>query len=130
MTRIPSSTPRPSFIDRLKRLLGAHPPDGSLRVSVTAPQALELVAQGAALVDVREATEWRSGHAPQALHIPLGELGRRTGTLPSDRPVVVVCASGMRSRSGARLLRGLGYQATSLTGGMAAWQRAGGGLTR
>ncbi|MBO3100469.1 rhodanese-like domain-containing protein [Cellulomonas fengjieae] len=44
--------------------------------------------------------------------------------------LVVVCASGMRSRSGAQQLRSVGFQAASLSGGMAAWQRAGGEVPR
>lgn len=130
MTTTPPNEPRPSVLDRIKALLGGDPADGSLRASVKAARAVELVAGGATLVDVRETSEWRSGHAPRALHIPLGELGRRSRRLPKDKPVVVVCASGMRSRSGARQLRTLGYQATSVTGGMAAWQRVGGEVTR
>ena len=42
----------------------------------------------AVLLDVREPDEWLAGHAPGALHIPLGELAARTGELPTDRPVV------------------------------------------
>ncbi|MGO1341150.1 MAG: rhodanese-like domain-containing protein [Cellulosimicrobium funkei] len=44
--------------------------------------------------------------------------------------VVVVCASGMRSRTAARQLRSLGYAATSLSGGLGAWQAAGGAVRR
>ena len=130
MPTIPPSTSPRSFLDRLASLVGARPSDGSLRPTVKATQALELVADGATLVDVRETAEWRSGHAPRAVHIPLGRIEQSARRLAKDRPVVVVCASGMRSRSGAQQLRSMGYQATSLSGGMAAWQRAGGEVTR
>ena len=36
--------------------------------------AVRLLAQGAALIDVRELEEWRVGRAPEAVHVPLGEL--------------------------------------------------------
>lgn len=131
MTTTPSSpSPTTSVLDRIKRLFGAGPSDGSLRPTVKAAQAVELVAGGATLVDVRESAEWRTGHAPRAVHIPLGQIGQGTRRLQKARPVVVVCASGMRSRTGAQQLRDLGYQATSVSGGMAAWRRAGGEVTR
>jgi len=94
--------------------------------TVRVDRALALLDEGAVLVDVREPAEWRSGHAPQARHIPLARLASEGGRLRKDRPVVVVCASGARSRSGAAQLRSMGYQATSLAGGMAAWRSAGG----
>jgi len=41
---------------------------------------------------------------------------------------VVMCASGMRSRTAAKQLRALGFDAASLSGGLSAWQRAGGAI--
>lgn len=130
MTTTPPSTPTPSLLERAKRLLGVAPSDGALRPTVKAARAVELVAGGATLVDVRERSEWRTGHAPHAVHLPLGQIEQGARRLHKARPVVVVCASGMRSRTGARQLRDLGFQATSVSGGMAAWQRAGGEVTR
>lgn len=43
---------------------------------------------------------------------------------------MVMCASGMRSRSAAKHLRTLGFEATSLSGGIGAWQAAGGTVRR
>ena len=94
--------------------------------TVRADRAFELLDSGAVLVDVREPAEWRSGHAPQARHIPLARLASEGSRLRKEVPVVVMCASGVRSRSGAAQLRSMGYQATSLTGGLAAWRSAGG----
>ncbi|WP_242448143.1 rhodanese-like domain-containing protein [Cellulomonas sp. WB94] len=111
-------------------MFGGAPDDGRIRHTVNAARALELVADGAALVDVRESHEWKSGHAPRAVHIPLGQIDQGARRLQKSRPVVVVCASGMRSRTAANQLRSLGYEATSVSGGMAAWQRAGGEVRR
>lgn len=67
--------------------------------------------QGAKLVDVRSPGEFASGHLPGALNLPLGELARRTAELgPKDQPVVVVCASGARSKAAAGILRQEGFQ--------------------
>ncbi len=114
----------------LNRLLGRDAQDGGLRPAVPADRALELVRDGALLIDVREKAEWRTGHAPQAIHAPLGEIDKVVGRLRPDVPVVVMCASGMRSRTAARHLRGQGFQATSLSGGIGAWQAAGGAVRR
>ena len=57
---------------------------------------------------------------PGAHHIPLGQLGERTGELP-DRQIVVVCHSGVRSASAADALDGGGWTAANLVGGVVAW---------
>jgi len=127
-----SSTPdhTPSVLDRVRRLFGGRPADGRLGPKVDATRALELVRDGATLLDVRERHEWKAGHAPGAVHVSLGDIDQAPRRLPHGRPVVVVCASGMRSRTAAKQLRGLGYEAASLSGGMTAWQRAGGAVRR
>ncbi|PFG39266.1 rhodanese-related sulfurtransferase [Georgenia soli] len=124
-----TSSQAPSLLSRLRGLLGGGS-DERLGSSVSAARAVELVRDGANLVDVRERSEWRSGHAPQAVHIPLADLDKAPGRLTKDRPVVVMCASGMRSRTGAKHLRSLGLDAASLSGGIGAWQRAGGAVRR
>jgi rhodanese-related sulfurtransferase len=114
----------------MRQLFGGQPADGHLRPKVKVAQALELVRDGATLLDVRENNEWKSGHAPGAIHVPLGDIDKAPRRIKQGRPVVVMCASGMRSRTAAKHLRGLGYDATSLSGGMAAWQHAGGAVRR
>ena len=77
------------------------------------------------VLDVREPNEWRAGHVPGALHIPLGQLASRLGELDRARPLVVVCRSGNRSAAAVRHLVKAGFQAKNLEGGMMAWARAG-----
>ncbi len=79
----------------------------------------------ALFLDVRETSEFRAGHVPGALHIPLGQLHRRLGELGRDRSIVAVCRSGNRSGAAARMLAAEGYQVENLGGGMIAWTRAG-----
>jgi rhodanese-related sulfurtransferase len=93
--------------------------------SVRPHQATALIADGAVLLDVREPAEWRAGHAPQARHIPLGQLVARLAEVPADQPVITVCRSGARSRQAAALLAREGRQVHDLTGGMRAWTSAG-----
>lgn len=92
--------------------------------AVTAGEAADLSEQGAIVVDVREPFEWNAGHAPKALHIPLGQLPRRISELPRDKRIILVCRSGNRSAQATALLTSAGLDAANLTGGMAAWARA------
>lgn len=93
--------------------------------TVNPAQAEALLAAGAILLDVREKHEWRAGHAPKARHIPLGQLAARYRELPTDRTIITVCRSGMRSGQAARLLAAQRGQVVNLSGGMHAWARAG-----
>jgi rhodanese-related sulfurtransferase len=128
----PASSPSPqpagppSLLHRLRGMFGAKAADDSLGSKIKGERALEVVRGGASLLDVRESSEWKSGHAPGAIHVPLGDIDKAPRRLPKGRPVVVMCASGMRSRTAAKHLRSLGYDAASLAGGIAGWQRAGG----
>jgi rhodanese-related sulfurtransferase len=77
------------------------------------------------VVDVREPDEWAEGHISGAQHIPLGQLAARTGEIPQDREVVLVCHSGQRSAAATAMLLRAGYtQAINMTGGMVAWEKA------
>ena len=79
-------------------------------------------ADGLALVvDVRETREYRTGHVPGARNLPLSLLPLYLGELPKDQPVYVVCQSGGRSVQAARLMRAVGIDARSVTGGTAEW---------
>ncbi|MGW6897463.1 rhodanese-like domain-containing protein [Streptomyces sp. NPDC054919] len=78
-------------------------------------------------LDVREPSEWKAGHAPDAVHLPLSRLaaGQTLPASASGRPVVVICRSGHRSRQAARILAGRGTDAVDVTGGMTAWAAEG-----
>ncbi|RYV51635.1 rhodanese-like domain-containing protein [Pengzhenrongella frigida] len=83
------------------------------------------IATGTTLVDVRERSEWDEGHAPGAVHVPLGDLTARVGELPVGGRLLLVCHSGTRSARATAWLNGAGYDAANLDGGMVAWARAG-----
>jgi rhodanese-related sulfurtransferase len=79
------------------------------------------------LVDVRERAEWAATGVPQgALLIPLAELeGRAPAELALDRPVYVICRSGVRSRLAAEILVRLGFpEVYNVDGGILAWLEA------
>ncbi|MFJ1797390.1 rhodanese-like domain-containing protein [Streptomyces sp. NPDC088180] len=80
----------------------------------------------AVLLDVREEAEWRTGHAPGAVHAPLTALDGGA-VLPASvrgRPLVVICRSGHRSQRAVRLLTERGADAVDVEGGMIAWAAA------
>jgi len=81
------------------------------------------------LVDVRQANEWEAGRIVAALHIPEDDLADRMSELDPARPVVTVCRAGSRSDDAAEYLRGEGFDASSLDGGLLAWKWAGLPLT-
>lgn len=90
-----------------------------------ASDVLELLGQGALMIDVREPAEFQLGHAPQARNIPLERLDAFLPSLPRSRALVLVCGSGFRSARAARLLAREGFDVVRLAGGMRAWGRSG-----
>ncbi|GGI95803.1 sulfurtransferase [Alicyclobacillus cellulosilyticus] len=73
-------------------------------------------------VDVREPGEFRQGHIEGFRNIPLSQLRHRLDELDRDKPVVVMCQSGMRSAQAARLLVKHGFSdVRHLPGGILAW---------
>ena len=81
------------------------------------------------LLDVREPHETTHGIIAGARVIPLGQLEARWREVEKCNEIVCYCAHGVRSVTAARLLRSKGlFNATSLEGGVAAWQALGGKL--
>ncbi len=78
------------------------------------------------IVDVRSPGEYKMGHLPGTVNIPLNQLQQRIEDIPAGKPVVVVCASGNRSRSGANILAKAGREEVyNLMGGTKAWAQLG-----
>ena len=98
----------------------------SIIPQISAPELAPMVSKGeVAVIDVRNASEWQTGHVPQAPNLPLATLVERIAEIPRDRPVVVHCQSGARSAIAASVLRARGVErVVNLTGGLAEWQNA------
>ena len=74
------------------------------------------------LVDVREPWEYDRCRIEGSVLIPLQSLPGRTGELPRDRDLVLVCHHGNRSQRAAAWLQQSGYpRVHNLAGGVAAW---------
>ncbi len=109
----------------LKRFTTATP-------SIDVAELDALIQQNAVRVlDVREDHEYRRGHVPGAVHVPVRRLPDRMDKLKRDKPYAVICASGSRSRGATNLLLSQGFEgAVSVRGGTGAWARSGRAIVR
>jgi len=82
----------------------------------------------AILIDVREESDWREGHAKSAKHLSRGviELEIEEQIPDVKQPIICYCGGGSRSALVAESLQKMGYEnVCSLSGGMRAWQEEG-----
>ena len=81
------------------------------RMFTTGPETnyKALIDNGAQIVDVRTQAEYQSGHLNGSVNIPLQSLSRNLSKICKDKPVIVCCASGMRSGSAKSILSSNGY---------------------
>ena len=94
--------------------------------TISVEAARELQQAGTLLFDVREPGEFKSGHAVGARSLPLSGLqSRYQRELPKERDLLIICQSGARSAQACSFLSGQGYKVTNVSGGTAAWRRAG-----
>lgn len=88
--------------------------------------AVDQLDDAAVVLDVREDDEFAAGHAPGAVHIPLGDVPARLGEIPAvDGALPVVCRRGGRSLRAAQWLESQGIEVVNVDGGMQAWESAG-----
>ena len=95
---------------------------------LTPAAAVQLInRERAVVIDVCEPAEYAAGHVGGARNIPLGDLEAKLPGAVKNKatPLVLVCASGMRSSRAVAVARKLGYEnAQSLSGGMKSWRDA------
>jgi rhodanese-related sulfurtransferase len=77
----------------------------------------DLIARGALVIDVRSKAEYKGGHFAQSVNYPLNELPSNIGRLDRSRPIITVCASGMRSATAMKLLLDNGFKEVYNAGG-------------
>ena len=97
--------------------------------SIGAPAATQMInRQNALLLDLRDSKQFSDGRVPNAVNIPLKELGSRGQDLAKfkGRPVIAYCERGNQSRSATTALAKLGFtDVFTLDGGLRAWSAAG-----
>jgi rhodanese-related sulfurtransferase len=105
------------MLEVLGRILGRGGP-----TRIDPQQARELVASGAVLLDVRSPQEFAATHLPDAVNIPVDQLSSRLDDVRQfARPVVVYCASGMRSNRATGILRQAEVQDVHDLGSLSRW---------
>ena len=79
---------------------------------VSSEEAKKLIKEGniKKVIDVRTAAEYRSGHYPRALHIPVDKINEKTTTELPRKGLLVYCNTGQRARFAAEKLEELGFQ--------------------
>jgi rhodanese-related sulfurtransferase len=81
--------------------------------------------EGALVLDVRDAKEFKTGHIVDARNIPHGSLDSRIPEIEKfkAKPVAVVCKMGQHANAAGTALRKAGFEdVRRLTGGMAEWR--------
>ena len=93
------------------------------RADINAVGELMKQAEGAVLLDVREASEYAEGHIPGSMNIPLGTIAMAGNAVPDkDTPVFVYCYSGKRSSKAARILKESGFTRVTDLGGIMSYR--------
>jgi rhodanese-related sulfurtransferase len=85
----------------------------------------QLADGGVTLVDVREVHEFRAGHVPGAVNIPLALIPVRLHELPSDAVLTIICQSGNRSMQACMWLANQGRPTVNVVGGTGTWIMSG-----
>ncbi|MDP0560848.1 MAG: rhodanese-like domain-containing protein [Candidatus Endonucleobacter sp. (ex Gigantidas childressi)] len=95
-------------------------------LSVTSQQLTQLVNQSnAIIIDVREKSEFQTGHIVDSLNIPFSMLKDRTSELGKykERPVIIVDAIGQHGGMAGKILKETGLtQVMKLKGGIGSWR--------
>ena len=99
-------------------------PDAPAIINVDDLDSEQPIPKGYDLVDVRERDEWEAGHAPNAIHIPMGDIPTRLADLPDSAQIILVCRRGGRSARVQQWLSRNGYDCLDINGGMLEWERA------
>jgi rhodanese-related sulfurtransferase len=106
---------------------------------ISADDARQKIADGALVVDVRDAAEVdKSGKVAGAVHIPRGMVEFRADpdtpyydkNFTKDRPVIVYCASGGRAALSGQALKEMGYDEVYNLGGFTDWADSGGAVDK
>jgi sulfur-carrier protein adenylyltransferase/sulfurtransferase len=98
--------------------------DGQADLEILPTEYVELADKpDVELIDVREPHEYEINRIPGSVLIPKDDLAGRLGELDPTKTYVVHCKSGVRSLESTSLLRGAGFKAQSMRGGINAYAR-------
>lgn len=96
--------------------------------ALVSPQQLSNLVnqQQAAVIDLRDAADFRKGHIVDAINIPFAKLNERMSELEKlrERPLILICTMGQHSSSAGQQLQQNGFQVYRLSGGIGEWTAA------
>ncbi|NLC35090.1 MAG: rhodanese-like domain-containing protein [Alcaligenaceae bacterium] len=104
----------PSFLQRGAKQIGVN-------------DAIKLTNnQDGLFLDIRSPEHFKAGSIPQSRNVPAADIAGKMGSLPKDKPIIVVCERGRSSVGVVNTLKSNGCEHVySLQGGLAAWVEAG-----
>jgi rhodanese-related sulfurtransferase len=117
-----------SRLSEVDSVVEAYLVDRDALEAVDARELMERLSNGNVVVlDVRPEEEYRAGHIPGALSVPVDTLEAALQTLPRDREIVAYCRGPycVFSDEAVALLRSRGYRASRLRQGLPDWRAAG-----
>lgn len=96
-------------------------------ISITPAEVYEIITndEDYIILDVRTQDEYNEGHLDKALLIPVDDLEKVVDKLPKEKPIIVYCRSGVRSRKAAEILVENGFSEVYDMGGILDWQKEG-----
>ncbi|KUO72460.1 MAG: hypothetical protein APF81_03370 [Desulfosporosinus sp. BRH_c37] len=150
-TNSPTGTPSVGTVEKQKVSLGKsenltpnNSPNPTTDASASTPKTLTAESMISAsqldegikakknwqIIDVREPSEFATGHVPQAINIPLGSVEAQITKIAKDRDVILICHTGVRAFTAWQTLVRKGYDLQHLkvlVGGMEQWKSLGSG---
>jgi rhodanese-related sulfurtransferase/DNA-binding transcriptional ArsR family regulator len=112
----------------IDRVVETYLEDRDAMEAVDPTALMERLSDGSVVVlDVRPEEEYRAGHIPGALSVPLDALEAALQRLPKDREIVAYCRGPycVFSDEAVRALEARGYRASRLVEGFPEWRAAG-----
>jgi rhodanese-related sulfurtransferase/DNA-binding transcriptional ArsR family regulator len=117
-----------THLAEVDRVVGTYLEDRGALEAVGAGALMQRLGDGSAIVlDVRPQEEYRAGHIPGALSVPVDDLEAALQTLPKDKEIVAYCRGPycVFSDEVVLALSARGYEASRLTEGFPEWRAAG-----
>ena len=98
-----------------------RPQGGSIDINEAAERIK--TEEGAVLLDVRNPDEYKAGHVPGSVNLPLSYISDVDLEVPDfDAPVYVYCLTGARSSRAVQYMKGIGYTNVRNVGGIIKWR--------
>ncbi len=84
------------------------------------------------VIDVRPEQEYRDGHIPNALSVPLSDLKKRLSEIPKNKEIIAYCRGPycVLSHEAVEILKAKGYRASRMSDGVSDWVAAGFSIER